>query len=388
MRLSPISTATINPQRDTYCLSTAQPFVLIPILLNNTDPLALRYTLTPLGYSSGSRSRIDVIDLSSRDLKAIEVSRTVVNPTRPSQVSEEDDYDEYDDSEEEQGQAVVKIGQRTLQKTQSVVHVRVSKPGTVKLERVIDASHAEARLSYFSEVSVTPCPQAQFSEPRSSDEIIKCSGEDPEFSLVIDILGVPPLSLKWQKVINGKKQQYVVEGIEGDHPHVSPDSQPTEDPSTAITRRGRATQSVKVPLTVSLDAIGSHQYLLEEITDGVGNVVRIPDVVPLEDSTRSVSLLRRPQVSFRQCAPGQPRTLLIGSEAPLTITTNDADPADAPWEVSFTYQPSEESGKSKLKPYKKTIKTEGSRRDLTLRANAPGEYTLVGVKGQVSRFSH
>ncbi|KAH8835558.1 hypothetical protein DL96DRAFT_1666285 [Flagelloscypha sp. PMI_526] len=380
IRLSPISTAQINPQRDTFCLSQTQSSVLIPVLLNNTDPVALRYTLTPLGPPS-SRSKPDTVDMSARDIRAIEAARLAAS-AKPSVTPEEDDYDEYDDDEDEELQSVRRVGQRTLQNTQSIIHLRVSKPGTVKLERVIDASHVEARLAYYSEVVVTPCPKAQFTEPLSADEIIRCSGDNPDLPLRIDVHGVPPLSLKWQKVINGQRQQFVVEGIEGDQPQVSPDAVTTETPSSAITRYGRAAQHIEIPLTIALDTVGLHQYLLEEISDGVGNIVRIPSIVPPEKSTRSARLLRRPAFSFKQCGAGLPRTLLIGSEARLSVSANDADSADAPWEVFYKYQPPEDGANSKHKPYKKSTKTEGSRRDLVIPANAPGEYTLLAVKGQ------
>jgi len=36
---------------------------------------------------------------------------------------------------------------------------------------------------------------------------------------MIDIHGVPPLSLRWLKIINGRRRQFLVEGIEGGHVH-------------------------------------------------------------------------------------------------------------------------------------------------------------------------
>jgi nucleoporin POM152 len=77
---------------------------------------------------------------------------------------------------------------------------------------------------------------------------------------------------------------------------------------------------------------------------------------------------------------------LIGSEAQLSISTNDADVLDAPWEISLSYKPptsDDTSTARRFYPWKKTLATIGSRRELDVRASAPGEYTILGVKGKV-----
>lgn len=50
---------------------------------------------------------------------------------------------------------------------------------------------------------------------------------------------------------------------------------------------------------------------------------------------RSVTVLRRPVVSFRDCVPTRPASLSIGSDPPLelVIEATELDNANAPWEV-------------------------------------------------------
>lgn len=134
--------------------------------------------------------------------------------------------------------------------------------------------------------------------------------------------------------------------------------------------------------------------------DAAGNLIRVgPDTTetlegnsnPNTKTTRSFTVLRRPTMSFKHCGPGNPTSLLIGSEAPLTISAVDVDAFDAPWDVVVKYQPpiSSDDGvklNKRYKAWRRTLQTHNIRRDLVVRANAPGEYTIVGVRGKVSKF--
>lgn len=399
VRMSPISTAQLNPYAETFCLSTPGSHVLIPVLLNNTNPAALRYNLTPLASSETSRSsgRIEHVDLSAKDLRAIEQSRVDhLQLVRAALKKDSDEYDEYDDDEDEEGHS---SGQDHLQKTQRLTYIRLNKPGTLTLERVLDQSNVDARLLYPTEVTVVPCPRAEFSpESQAIVKDVRCatpghvSGSGEELQLAIDIYGVPPLSLRWHREVGHKREAFMVEGIEGAeherHAH-------SDDDRRLSTIGQRAPTQVRVPLTVVLDALGTHTYSLESVTDALGNVAHAGQHTDAprkgtQDhalaTTRSVTVLRRPAISFKHCRPGQPASLLIGSEAPLTIAAVQADIEDAPWDVSVRYDPPQgEDGSKPSKRYKawtKSLKTQDERRELTLRASAPGEYTIVGVKGQ------
>lgn len=324
----------------------------------------------------------EYIDLSGKEIKAFEKARLdALQIARPSTTPSQDDYDEYDD-DEDTSPSDTPFSRSHLQKTQSLVHIKVSRPGKIRLERVLDSSNAEARVRYSPDVVVAPCPSVSFVPDSHDKDNVRCVSQDPEVQLMIDISGVPPLSLRWYKSINGRRESYLVEGIEGDYD------------STQISRKG-VPQKFRVPLTVSLESTGNHVYALEEVMDLVGNIVRINPhntTSGNSESMRTFQILRRPTVSFKHCGPGNPTWILIGSEAPLTIAAQDADDSDAPWEVVVKYQApitSEGDDKSlkRLKPWKKTLSTQGSRRDMTLHANAPGQYTITSVKGKVCIIS-
>ena len=393
VRMSPISTAHLNPQGLNFCLSPTNDLVLLPVLLNNTNLAGLRYTYTPLSYmDEGSRGKVETHELSAKDLKQVEQTYherlQLVATGQPARTT--DEYDEYDDDHDESSSQSAKS---TLQQTQTLVHILLSRPGIVRLKRVYDSSNADARL-VVSEAIVVPCPRVEFAEDdtSASQKSIRCAGQDADLQLKINVHGVPPLSLRWVKIINGNQEQFLVEGIEADHKdkHFQVDDSPEPSLSLATAQRGIDVQDVNIPLTISLDKSGTYLYALEEIADGVGNIVRVgSDLTPPETdsisqtkTTRSFMVLKKPAVSFAHCSSEMPTSLLIGSEAALTIKSIESDNFDAPWDISLSYQPPIDAKSSKhMKPWKKTLKTEA--RSLTFSASTPGVYKILGVTGKV-----
>lgn len=398
VRMSPISTAQLNPHAHTFCIASPGQSVLIPLLLNNTNPTSIQYTLTPLGYdeavSSKAVGKVERIDLSSKDLKAIEASRQEslqVARVAASAKRDTDDYDDYDGEDEEEDDDM-HGSSSALQRSQTLIHIRVNKPGVVHLEHVVDASTVDARLVYPTELAVVPCPMAAFSDKSSLSDAqsVRCaapglgSGSGEELEMNIDVYGVPPLTLRWHKSVNGHRESFMVEGIEGGETHLSgPNRRPF-----GIASRGP--EQLSVPLTVSLDALGSHSYVLESVTDALGNTVQAnSDVstVPLEKTTRSVTVLKRPSVAFRHCGPGKPAALLIGSDTGLTIDARSADNLDYPLDVQVQYNPPSDEdisdrGSKKQKPWMKTLHTQENHPDISFRAGAPGEYSIMRVHGK------
>ncbi|KAG9314091.1 hypothetical protein JVU11DRAFT_4872 [Chiua virens] len=213
VRMSPISTARLNPDAFNFCLSPPSHSVLIPILVNNTTPANVRYSFTPLTYVEGQSStgRIEHIELSGKDLRAIEQARLEgLHSVRARSTD-----DEYEDDDDE-----TPPSDSQLQKTQSLAHIRLTKPGTIRLERILDSSGVAARLASPLEVTVVPCPTAYFTDDSISQpaDAIRCQGDTSSVDMTIDIRGVPPLSLRWSKYLDGKRENFLVEGIEDSNP--------------------------------------------------------------------------------------------------------------------------------------------------------------------------
>lgn len=392
IRMSPISTAHLNPSNLNFCLSSSGS-VLVPVILNNTDMSGLKYSLTPLGYPERN-SRIEIHDLSGKDFKSIQETyreklQLAVHATKQAR---DDDYDEYDDDDERRTQEA----HHSLQRTQSLVHILINRPGVVRLERVYDASNVDARL-VASQAVVVPCPRVQFAKDEgSAQDAIRCIGQKADPQLKIVVHGVPPLSLKWMRSVNGNREQFLVEGIEKEQPLRQDEAHPTDAGPITLASAVSFPQDVTVPLTVSLDKPGTYHYALEEVTDGVGNTVQVEtDPISLElvsassatAITRSFIVLQKPALSFSYCSSDMPTSLLIGSEAKLNIAPSHLDNFDKPWDIDIQYQPPTDDQRSRPKAWKKALKYDGEYRELSLNVNAPGDYKIVGFKGKVSNIS-
>ncbi len=119
--------------------------------------------------------------------------------------------------------------------------------------------------------------------------------------------------------------------------------------SETFTQTEGQAQELRVPLDIPFDVAGTHQYTLHQVYDGLGNTrtlgsiptSRKPDhgELSMGEFTRSVTVLRRAGVSFKDCGPGKPASLLIGSEAHLQLAARDADPKDGPLAVTVAYRP-------------------------------------------------
>ncbi|KZT30885.1 hypothetical protein NEOLEDRAFT_43466 [Neolentinus lepideus HHB14362 ss-1] len=403
VRMSPISTARLNPDGQMFCLNGPGHTALVPVLLNNTSPIHLQYSLTPLGVAFDSPGRV-LYNLTMRDLNGIErklQDEYAARAAIPKQGGyDSDEYDEYDDDDNE-GDTLSSTSRSVLQKTQSVVHIAIDKPGVLRLHRVLDSSKVDARILYASEVVIAPCPRVEFADAHPAKMGVRCAGADQSIEFAISMYGVAPLSLRWHRDVNGKREHFMVEGIQGGHD----DHQTQRHKGTT-----GAPQSVRVPLTASLDSLGTHVYVLESVVDGVGNVVHTGSaqlaVVPARggrsggtnsDSrstivtavnnkiTRTVQVLSRPAVSFMQCGPGRPASLLIGQNVPLTVSVRETDAHDSPWQIEMRYEPSTDNGAVKgskrSKAWTRTISTLEQKTDLSFRAEAPGTYSIVSVRG-------
>ncbi|KAL1708824.1 hypothetical protein EV121DRAFT_196368 [Schizophyllum commune] len=379
VRMSPISTARLNPDAQAFCLSPPDNYVLIPVLLNNTNTAALRYSLTPLGRTTSANPTYH--DLSARDIRAIESAREeTLQLTRVTKnTKNDDDYDEYDEEEEQDDDS----SSSGLQKTQSLIHIKLDKPGTLRIEKLLDTSGILAKV-FTSEVTVAPCPRAEFKTlPKDGD--VQCAAPDLEMQMEIDIYGVPPLSMRYSKIVNGRRELFTVEGVEGADSGELPSSQQAATSSLAVTERKfvqrvAAPQTIPVPLAAALDTTGTHTYVLEEVTDAVGNYARLGQDSPLK-TTSSVTVLRRPAMSFKRCGPGKPTPVLIGAETSLPVVASVADAMDAPYEVTVKYNPPTDAPR-RSSPFTTKYSTNDSRQDVSVLAKYPGEYTIVGVHGK------
>jgi len=100
-----------------------------------------------------------------------------------------------------------------LQRTQRLRWIKVTKPGTLRLENVVDGK-TEVRLRD-SEAVVVFCPVAEFTggeEKETPSGKVACRGDSEQ--LVIRMTGVPPMRLEYQRNLGSRKEETTVEGID------------------------------------------------------------------------------------------------------------------------------------------------------------------------------
>lgn len=190
--------------------------MLVPIVFNNTQPAQITYSITALDSSQKS-----YITLSSKELKQIEKIRAEtqlalqkVDPVQDDNT--EEDY--YDLLEAKQRPVINHSGtsdpKYSLEKTEVLQHIKITNPGTFRLERALDQNNAEIRVGTF-EVTIVQCPRVELVPMDIRDDGMRCIGTTETFDL--KVYGVPPLTLKWHWEVAGRKESFLVEGIEGDH---------------------------------------------------------------------------------------------------------------------------------------------------------------------------
>ena len=380
VRMSPISTAQLNPQTQTFCLSSTSDVAHIPIVLNNTDLAGIKYSISPLG----GNGKVEYHDVSGRELKSYTQTFSELQATSQATVStKEDEEYEYDDDDDADTDG---DASPSLQNTESRVYLPIRKPGIIRLERVYDVTNNNARLA-LSDAVVVPCPIVSFADDDTSvQQTVRCEGDVEEPQLKINVYGVPPLSIKWLRTVDNHREEIVVDGIEGE--------QRDESDRASV----GMPQHVKIPLSVPLQHPGTYIYALEEVTDAVGNRVQVGGGEALSFSaaqdashgktkyTRFFMVLRKPAISFRGCSVDTPSTLLVGSTTRLAVKALVADPLDGPWDITLNYQPALEADgtvSKKFKPWKKTLKLSEEKLEVGVETNSPGEFHIAGVKGKV-----
>ena len=211
----------------------------------------------------------------------------------------------------------------------------------LRLDRVLDSADVEARLAYPLEVVIAPCPKAEFvPDDISRGNNIRCATPG-----VISGYKVPPLA---------KTSISTLTYLEF-HPSASGGMKTSMgDGSTLLSKASYATRPPASPMSPR-----SFKY-------------------PSPTTTQTITVLRRPSVSFKTCGPGRLSSLLIGSETlRAAITPHSSDPLDGLWDAKVRYSPSDKMHKA----WEKQLKTQDSTKDIILHASAPGEYTILGVKG-------
>ncbi|UZJ56926.1 hypothetical protein CBS101457_006246 [Exobasidium rhododendri] len=435
----PYSTAALSPISSTSSLSTcfclnsndATSEVNIPILFNNTEPLYLSYSITP--FEVDAEPRMYNITISKGSLIAVGGS----SESRELSKEREDNLDlELEDADDQKrvkdsengGSVVVSRGSRdSVAKSNArespsvlpssfraasspaglVYQLQVKHIGRVKLERVLDKNHYDARLSR-GEIMVVECPTMSFAskarqvqlpstrKKRESSPLEHlCPGE--EVDLNVHVRGLSPLELSYSRRLNpdsrhhqqsgsskGKAESFTISHIAGNLSSANPISS-SEDRAErlAVVLNSKAHQShsfdwamardVDLPISMEHSTPGRYLYELEQVKDACGNLFRTTSISSA--SRQEVQVHPRRVASLVGCDAKVPIDLLQGgSKKDVQITVAEGKTEEGPFRVQVRYQGAEEGWQRNF-----TLKDQSA---AVLTIDKPGTYTLEEVQGQ------
>lgn len=277
INILPEGSAILNPDKQPFCLSSTVTQLDIPILINQTEPIEMELLRIDVDTNHNETITIKKKELGKMLDKAKKSAKKVAKTLDP------------DDP-------------LTLRYT-------VKKPGVYLLRKVLDQSKLQVRPR-FSSLVVATCPQARVKPTGNS----RCRNDLSNVALEVE--GTPPLSIKYRVAVNGQQQgRSEFQNLQPDDA-ISPLSRHT---SQALVKSGREDvswarpQTITVPLNETVSTSGTWEYEVEEVQDGLGNLVSFAAVDDEERPKHKPTGIRqsfvvheRPKIFLRGCSPQNP----------------------------------------------------------------------------------
>lgn len=286
VNILPEGSATLNPNKEAFCLNSSVTHLEIPIMINQTEPIEMELVRIDFETNVNETITIKKSELNKMLKKARKSTRSV-DPDDP----------------------------LTLRYT-------VKKPGVYLLKKVLDHSKLQVRPRSASLI-VASCPHARV-KPTGDN---RCRNDLSNVALEVE--GTPPLNIKYRLSVNGKSRgEYGFHNLQPDDV-ISPLSRHN---SQALVKHGREdvtwarSQKVTVPLNETLATSGRWEYEVVEVQDGLGNIVNFLNVddderpkTKLAGIRQSFEVQERPRAYLRGCDPQKPLRVAKGEVARLPV---------------------------------------------------------------------
>ncbi|PTB44707.1 uncharacterized protein TrAFT101_003251 [Trichoderma asperellum] len=282
INILPEGSAVLNPDHSPFCLSGKSQAAL-PIYFNATVPVEVE--LLRLDLETGKE---EIIKISSREINKVA--------------------------------KLVREHNADPDATPFHWAYPVKKPGVYRLNKVLDEYKLEVQRPV-RDTYVVPCPQARIQTADSSDRCIRDLS-----NLSLDVVGTPPLKVKYSRSINGKNHAFHFQSL-----------QPEGFASPLISTSGLGfdnsddvswvkPQKVTVQLNETMATAGEWEYLVEEVYDAFGNVVKYADANEELDTPKTkwlsqrFSVKERPKIRMQGCDLRNPLRVAKGRAAKLPIS--------------------------------------------------------------------
>ncbi|KAF1365077.1 hypothetical protein EJ07DRAFT_161190 [Lizonia empirigonia] len=286
VNILPEGSATLNPNKEAFCLNSSVTHLEIPIMINQTEPIEMELVRIDFETNVNETITIKKSELNKMLKKARKSTRSV-DPDDP----------------------------LTLRYT-------VKKPGVYLLKKVLDHSKLQVRPRSASLI-VASCPHARV-KPTGDN---RCRNDLSNVALEVE--GTPPLNIKYRLSVNGKSHG------ESEFHNLQPDdviSPLSRHNSQALVKHGREdvtwarSQKVTVPLNETLATSGRWEYEVVEVQDGLGNIVNFLNVddderpkAKLAGIRQSFEVQERPRAYLRGCDAQKPLRVAKGEVARLPV---------------------------------------------------------------------
>ncbi|KAH6606225.1 hypothetical protein Trco_005378 [Trichoderma cornu-damae] len=292
INILPEGSAVLNPEHTPFCLSSkSQTSAALPIYFNATVPAEIE--LLRLDLDTGKE---EVIKIPNRELNKVAKSIREHNAD-PDAAPFRWTYP-------------------------------IKKAGVYRLSKVLDEYKLEVQKPV-RDTYVVPCPQAKIRTSNPSDRCIRDLS-----NLSLDVVGTPPLKIKYSRSINGKNHAFHFQSLQPEgftSPLVSASGSDLDNGDDVSWAKP---QKVTVRLNESMATPGEWEYSVEEVNDAFGNVVKYAD--PNEDLdatktkwlTQRFSVKERPKIRMQGCDLRNPLKVARGRATKLPISFGLAGPVD------------------------------------------------------------
>jgi nucleoporin POM152 len=354
IHILPEGSATLNENREPFCIDDFTTEARLPITINATSPISIDILRIDLHTQAN-----ETIHLSKSQIKTMhkEASRMI----------------NYNDGPNEP---------KTLYHT-------VKKPGIYVLQKVIDETNLEVSRKRIAHTVVVPCPEAAVKQRTSN----KCKGELSDVEM--DVTGTPPLRVKYRKTINNILTKSSFESIQPEDffsPLSKQDFNALVVPNRIDVEWAR-TRHVPVPLSEHLATAGDWVYSIDEVQDGFGNKIEYTEQDQDEqERSRSKKVLNlrqtiivheRPNVNLKGCTPHSPLKIPRGKTDGLPVqygSTGSRSISNTAYQLQYMFTPVGElspSGEHSVNPQRQVFTAKNTAQLPSIRE--PGLYTLTGV---------
>lgn len=215
------------------------------------------------------------------------------------------------------------------------------RPGVYRLAKVLDEYKLEVQRAT-KDTYVVPCPRARIKTAESSRRCIRDLSD-----LFLKVFGTPPLRIKYRRTINGKNDDFHFQSLQPDS-LASPLLQASSNAISAFVDdlAWVRPSKIMVSLNESMTTSGEWQYLVEEVHDAFGNVVKYAepaadaDVAPPKGLAQKFLVKERPKIRMRGCDLRNPLKVARGQAARLPVSFGlAADVADTSHQLTWQFSP-------------------------------------------------